>query len=1073
MALNFEEKFTKPLAADLTQGRVKGAEDFASVIVKYYIDTVTDGMPVGVPPTLPAPGLNPTAPPPFTIGVSGIKVNPASKQAMYEILKAYFMAKDIDTTKMAINGLKDSITQTVNRLNQKKQEIKDIATQIRQASVEIKNVPKYIEEVVEGVKEIIGEEKVKIKNLQQLFANLKEESKSLGVNEDQFKSIFSQELRLIESLQNFEVKSFDDFAKIPQLIRTSKQTIFQLQSQSRFTQTTTEGLTKYDDVKQYALDKIAEVALSFEELSKIVLEPPTFITYVERLAKKNPKAARLYRGLTKLDAVERFVRPQIEKLQVEMDIRKREIQQYIQPKIDLIKQKLEDKVTELSVKADNSMKLRLYSKAKDRVKDFKENHAEHIKQKKLELETIQKAIEKANNLMKKVKLLQEDLVGEFDTIKNELVLLKQDATASVLKYKNLSKEAKKQLADRAAQPLIPTNVDVITPTDPTQPPLASTSNPQEFVKGYERRIDSTADLERTRELRRNALKNQQAPGPTPEQVYDYMNEMGLGDFANTVTKILADSKTDLDTFKQLFQIKRSQFESYRLTIQDLVREIQDLLTMIQELSESKGGTGKTAAWAKGKLNSVGDKVKQSGVGRFATVVGISLMELFMDIVNYLKPYVDKAIAWAKKLFDKVKAFIKNQVDKFNQDIESYLLNLIPLKGHQAQIVKDIQEKKKILDAKRRKVEDIKEKAKYYQKLGTIIGKIARGGAGLSNNLIQKKNFKYPANEPHIKNIVNGIFEYKAEELGPGGAKSLAAEKEQFESKMKMIASIDTMVNGMIVLLQDFQQNAKRGLKADIDGFTLALQQSSSPYAAAWNQLANILNTPVKDKDGLTKAIISLVRSTEAIQEIAHALQSTEIIGFLTSLETKYLGKARQALRSYAETPLGANTKHQALLKEWLDVLDKKQSLVSFFVTKLAEVTDEFFLFLNKQVNAFIDKQKAMIKVQLEKWKANHEVELDRIKERVINTEAVFMSVALDLAARAFWTGATWQGNTGTTHLSLSIGVFKKIKALPQDGVVSMVDEIAQSFELQLKAMTGLVTPPPNTAIPPIPFQGYI
>jgi hypothetical protein len=1030
-------------------------------------------MPVGVPPTLPAPGLNPTAPPPFTIGVSGIKVNPASRQAMYEVLKAYFMAKDIDTTKMAINGLKDSITQTINRLNQKKQEIKDIAAQIRLATVEIKNVPKYIKEVVEGVKEIISEEKTKIKNLQQLFNNLKEESKSLGVNEEQFKSIFSQELQLVNSLQNFEVNSFDDFARIPELIRTSKQTIYKLQGQSRFTQTTTESLTKYDDVKLYALDKIAEVALSFEELSKIVLEPPTFITYVERLAKKNPKAVRLYRGLTKLEAVDRLIRPQIAKLQVEIDIKKREIQQYIQPKLDLIKQKLEDKVTELSVKIDNSMKLRLYLKVKDRVKDFKTNHAEYIKQKKQELETIQKVIEKANNLLNKVKLLQKDLVSEFDTIKNELILLKQDATGSVLKYKNLTKEAKKQLADRAAQPLIPKDADTVTPTDPTRPPLASTSDPQNFVKGYERRIDGTADLERTRELRRNALKNQQAPGPTPEQVYDYMNEMGLGDFANTVTKILADSKTDLDTFKQLFQIKRSQFESYRLTIQDLVREIQDLLTMLQDLSESRGGTGKTAAFTKGKLNSVGDKFKQSGAGRFTSVVGISLMELLMDIVNYIKPYIDKAIAFAKKLFDKVKAFIKKQIEKFNQDIESYLLNLIPLKSYQAQIVKDIQEKKKIVDAKRRKVEDIKEKAKYYQKLATILGKIARGAAGLSNNLIQKKNFRYPANEPYIKNIVNGIFEYKAEEVGPAGIKSLAAEKEQFESKMKMIASIDAMVNGMIVLLQDIQQNSKRGLKADIDGFTLALQQSSSPYAAAWSQLANILSTPVKDKDGLTKAIITLVRSTEAIQEIAHALQSTEIIGFLTSLETKYLGKARQALRTYAETPIGANSKHQALLGEWLDVLDKKQSLVSFFVTKLAEMSDEFFLFLNKQINAFIDKQKALIKVQLDKWKANHEIELDKIKERVLNTEAVFMSIALGLAARAFWTGATWQGNTGSTHLSLNIGAFKRIKALPQDGVVSMVGEIAQSFELQLKAMTGLVTPPPNTAIPPIPFQGYI
>ena len=192
MALNFQEKFTKPLTADLNEGRIKGAEDFASAIVKYYLDTVKDGMPVGVPPTLPAPGLNPTAPPPFTIGVSGVKVNPIKKEAMLTVLNAYFLAKDINTTKGAILGLKDSIVQTTNRLKQKKQEITEIATQLKQASVELKNIPKYTKEIVEGVKEIIGEEKAKIKELQTFFSNLKEESKSLGVDEDRFKSIFQQ-----------------------------------------------------------------------------------------------------------------------------------------------------------------------------------------------------------------------------------------------------------------------------------------------------------------------------------------------------------------------------------------------------------------------------------------------------------------------------------------------------------------------------------------------------------------------------------------------------------------------------------------------------------------------------------------------------------------------------------------------------------------------------------------------------------------------------------------------------------------------------------------------------------------
>jgi len=1072
MALNFEENFTKPLSADLTQGRIKGAEDFAGAIVKYYIDTVTEGMPVGVPPTLPAPGLNPLAPPPFAIGVSAVKVNPLKEKAMLTILSAYFTAKDIEVTKGAIKGLKESITQTTNRLNQKKKEIADLVIEVKQASVELKNLPKYIEEVVEGAKEIIGEEKVKIKGLQTFFSNTKEESKFLGMDESEFQSIFALELDLINSLKDFELKSFGDFAKIPDLIAKAKRIISKLRGESR---SGAKGLfqnsIKYNDIKVYVLDKLFEIVLSFGELANIILDPTGFLSYVERLAKRNPKIYRLYRGMQKLDAVERYIKPQIVRLKKQLAVKRKEIKDFIQPKLDLIQKKLEDKLKELTTKEDRSMETNLYSKTAKRVKQFKEDNAESIKERKEEIKIVQKIIEKSNKLVKQSITLQKDLVSEFDNIKNELILLKEDATASVSKYKNLTKEAKKQLADRAALPLIPANSEKITPPDPNLPPSISTANSQTLVNGYERNIDSTADLQRTRELRKNALKNQQSPGPTEEQVFTYMNDMGLGDFSKTALKVIAESKTNLQTFKHLFETKRNQFESYKLTIEDMVDEVQDILYMLQELSESKGSIGTSAAWAKQKISSTGDKVKNSKAGRFVTGVGVSLMGLFVDLIAYLKPLIKKALAWAKKLFDKIKAFIKNKIAKFEKDIESFLLNLIPLKGHQAQKTKDAEEKKKILDAKRRKAEDIKEQVKHYQKLGVIIGKITRGAAGLSKNLIQEKNYLFPVNESHIKNIVNGIFDYKKEKQGDSA--QLQSDKELFSNRMKELATVDTLLTGIITLLKGMQEVSKRGLKRDLDAFTLSLQQSGSPYAAGWNQLMSIFNTPVRDVKALGKVIIGIVRSAEAMTKITKAFENLEIISFLTSLETKYLGKARQVLKTYAEKPIGNNPEHHETMLSLTDVLDKKQSIVSFLLSKLTDVVERFFLFLNKQVKVFVDDQKRIIKKKLAALKDEHEVDLQKIKDKLVNAEAVFMSIALDLAARAFWTGARWQGNTGTNHLSLTIGVFKKIKALPEDGAVSMVEEIAASLELQLKTMTGLVIPPANTGIPPIPFQGYI
>lgn len=1068
MALNFLENFTKPLTADLTEGRIKGAEDFASAIVKYYLNTVKDGIPVGVPPTLPAPGLNPLAPPPFVIGVSGVKVNPIKEQAMLTILNAYFLAKDVQTTKGAIEGLKGSIVQTTNRLKQKKQEIIETATQLKQASVELKNIPKYTKEIVEGVKEIIGEEKAKIKELQTFFSNLKKESKSLGVDEERFQSIFTQELGLVESLKSFEIKSFGDFAKIPDLIKNTKQTITRLKGQAVMGRST-DSDTKFGDIKVYVADKLLEVVLSYQELAKIVLDPPGFIIYVERLARKNPKVNRLYRGMQKLDAVERFVKPEIQKLTMQIEDKKAEIQLYIQPKLDTIRQKLEDKVTELSVKVDNSMAANLYNKAAKKVKEFKENNAEHLKEKKKEIEIIQKIITKTDTLVKQTITLQKDLVTEFDNIKSELILLKVDVSASVSKYKDFTKEAKKQLADRAAQPIIPLNSKEVTPDNPLQPPLISTGNPLDTVQGYERRIDSTADLQRTRELRKNALKNQQSPGPTDEQVYTYMNEMGLGDFSKTALKVISDSKTDLQTFKRLFERKRNQFQSYKLTIEDMVEEAQDLLRMLQELSEGKGPVGKKIAWAKSK----GNQLKKTAVGRFAVGVGISLMSLFMDLITYLKPIIEKVKKFAKKIFDKVKAYIENKLVKFEKDVESYLLNLIPLKGYYANKYADIQIKKQIIDAKRRKAEDLIEQAKHYQKLGVIIAKIARGLAGLSKNLVEDKNYSFPANEVHINNTVSSYFGYMREQDGP--SKQLFDEEQAFMVKMRKLATIDTFVTGFTTLLKGVFDalKSKQGFKEDLDAFTLSLQQSGAPYIAGWNQLMLIFNTPIKDPKALGKVVIDIARSTEAVTKITQALQSLEVFGFLSRIETKYLDKTLEIIKTIIDSPIGNDPNHRQEMEELRLCLDRKQSLVAFLLLKLTELTDEFFLFLNKNIKLFIAKQKAFIKKKLEEIVEAHEINLEKIKDKLVNVEAIFMGIALDLAARAFWTGTTWQGSTGTNHLTLNIGAFKKIKALPEDGATGMVQEIATSLELQLKTMTGLVIPPVNTAIPPIPFQGYI
>ncbi len=116
--------------------------------------------------------------------------------------------------------------------------------------------------------------------------------------------------------------------------------------------------------------------------------------------------------------------------------------------------------------------------------------------------------------------------------------------------------------------------------------------------------------------------------------------------------------------------------------------------------------------------------------------------------------------------------------------------------------------------------------------------------------------------------------------------------------------------------------------------------------------------------------------------------------------------------------------------------------------------------------------KNKIKEKKNKQQESAKKEAKSTKDRKVNTDAAIMSVMFGLAARLFWTGATWIGPTGSNHVVITIGSFRRIKAKSTDGASAMVREMAKSFERQLIGMKGFVNPPAATGIPPLSFNGY-
>jgi len=1088
MPYDFETMFVQPLLADLDAGAISGAEAWSSAIVKYYSMTVKAGLPQGVPPSLPAPGLNPTAPPPYPINVIGISNNPNEK-AMKEIIKAFFLAKEIANDKAAVRSLVNTVTQLVEKIKVRRKEALELIENIKKLALEVKNVPQYIKEVIDAVKEIVEEDKNKVKALFELMDNFKAELSEQLTAED-FQRVFKEELDILNTLKNFKIQSFDDLTSIVGFIDGLRSKIERFsKSRGNAAGGTARGVFFEAkprggefDIKLYLYSRIGEILVSIEQLANIVLDPPNFLAYVERLRTKSPKFDRAFLAVSKLDAVERYVKPQILKLEKLKDQKIKEIKEKVQPKIDEVKKKLEEKIQELLSKRKEGLKDNLYTKTKKRVTDFKKTHGAKIKRVKNEIKLIEKAIKQLNLIVEKSKTLKSSLETEFEIIKSELILLRDNAKEGVYvdKFKDIQDDLKKALA-KSTKPNIIKDATGYNPILPTgnspnpldnPPRLTSVEIKQEYLAQVERNVGGPGDLERTRALRRE-LKNDIVEEPNADQVYLYMEQLGLGDFSQVVLSVISESKTSLDTFKLLFERRLTKYKAYIEEIETLIGDIKKLFDILQDIREGKGPAGKAADWAARQAASLKNSQVGQNVGRWLEGQAASLKELMMDLVKKVEPLINKARSWIQKQYKKAKKFIEEKVAKFEKEIEWYLLKLVPLGSDK----KDFETKQIEIEARKLKVDHYKKQIQYYSKLSQAIGKAARGGVALQKSIFTNNQYSLAANERHIKNITDGVFDYKKLRANndPTISAALDVEKKEFLAQMADLTVIEMTVYGLIEFFK-VVTNGKEYLE-DWDRLVASIEDTT--LKPALDALTAVYKNPPKDP----RQIINLVEDTMNTSNIFNLFTKTAFIDGLVALEQKHLGRVREVLKSLTDARLQEAVENTAsgkissknvfsFLEDLSDILNNKKSFVKFLLEKLEFYFNKLVRFIKKEVDKIITDVKKYIAKKLKKIKEEFDIQLEKIKEKAVNLEAPVMSITFGLAARIFWTGATWPGPTGTQHIVFNVGQFVPMKALTKDGASGFVKEMARGFEAQLKTLQGLATPPPNTGIPPIPFTGY-
>jgi hypothetical protein len=432
----------------------------------------------------------------------------------------------------------------------------------------------------------------------------------------------------------------------------------------------------------------------------------------------------------------------------------------------------------------------------------------------------------------------------------------------------------------------------------------------------------------------------------------------------------------------------------------------------------------------------------------------SLSDMLHILISKVRPKIAKVRAWVRVKIRELKSYVDVYLNKLKENLKVFAINLAPLRSD----VQDQKDKKAETEAKLKIIREKVAKIKKLILLGSFVTKMARGSLKVISN-VSKGNYKFSENEVSIDMILDGLYSYKAyEQSGPVVA-SLTDEKMRVKTQFKSLILIETLTYGLI---ETFNEIKNTNFANELDSF-IKEQGANAPGSGVLKSFQNIIKNPPK-----TPLEFKQAANIFAVGALEDARVATRIV----ELERKYLSRSRQAVATLCSVKKLEGTRFEKTLLKVKYTLDKNQSFIILAFRLLTDEIRRFMSFISKKVQEFILKIKKLLQRVKERVMDDFKKQTKKERDKRINVDALAMSFAFGLAARSFWTGASWIGPTGTNHVSLTIGPFKPIKAKSTDGASKMIREVAKSFERQLQVMNGIATPVAATGIPPIPFVGY-
>lgn len=769
---------------DIQNGEIPDADTFAAKIAEYYEKTVTQGMPVGISPTLLSPALTaaasgvPTFAPISSGNDSFRKPNSYNSQLnMYRTLARYYIGKEVLSGQQDLEQTIDTLAGLVRKQTFNVQRVKVFIEEGKRISKQIEELPIILEDVKLLIKDIITEYRGLLKDARAELESdeFKQAAAEAGIAS--IPKVFAEEITIIDTVSNLKVDNIQNLTSTINIIASYFKKVRYL-SQS-----------PQDRLRSLVIRKIKTAVQRIMEAASALVEPRKIGSLLARLTSDNAEVkARIDKSLLaykRFKQLEDQLRPRLIEIERRIKEEKEKAKEILANKIADIKDKIDVKMQQLADKRRKRRALRqsrrlpkspkkeLFKKAADDIKTLRKNNEENVKTLKRKIKTINSIIQNGNELIGSAVALKTKLIDvEVPIIISKL----NEATGSILAITGTADtQGSLQLAATATSASAAQKITDISSSFNSISQASSINESRTAVKGAVNSLPFKDPRKRSTES---------------SEIKQYFEERGLAAVAEPFMLLAAESNATFEDYRVFLEQQEDKFDEYVEQIKGYKPKLQKLIDDFKTLNDEKifiEPVDMTSESRQARYKAYIERQRRRTQNKIDRQVASALKpkpkHTIVSVLKSVESFIQRIYSWLVRVVEKLGAFIKEQLKKAKKIGEQIKIAAIAALPIPVQLADDATKKQ----AAAEKLNEIK---KYKKQLaagrakGEAIALVSRAAGPLLNNVATGK-LRASENEKWLNQIADGKFKFDTVGLKPDSPGYTKAEDEKRSFKQNV------------------------------------------------------------------------------------------------------------------------------------------------------------------------------------------------------------------------------------------------------------------------------------------------